>query len=96
MIQKNKLGVVVRDLTYEEKSNPNIDRGVFVENVELDGLAAKVGIRKGDIITYIGNRKIKNKQEFASAIDSASPDKAISIGLVRNGVQRFLSLRLTK
>ena len=94
--QRSPLDIRVRNLSFEEKSQKDIIFGVIVEEVELNGLAAKIGIRKGDIITSIGKVKIRNVKEFLRSLEAVERDKTIDIGLMRNGNQRFLTLRLPK
>ena len=95
--KSNDLGIVVRELTFEERREMNIGHGVLITEVNPEGLAAQQGIRKGDIITYLLNEKIRNTRELSSAIEKAkeNPDVAM-IGIVRDGVQTFRSLKLTK
>ena len=75
----------------------NIGLGVLITEGKLEGLAAQQGIRKGDIITYLLNEKIRNTRELSSAIEKAKENSDVAmIGIVRDGVQTFRSLKLTK
>ena len=95
--KSNDLGIVVRELTFEERREMNIGHGVLITEVNPEGLAAQQGIRKGDIITYLLNEKIRNTRELSSAIEKAKENSDVAmIGIVRDGVQTFRSLKLTK
>ncbi len=95
--KSNDLGIVVRELTFEERREMNIDHGVIITEVNPEGLAAEQGIRKGDIITYLLNEKIRNTRDLSSAIEKAKENFDVAmIGIVRDGVQTFRSLKLTK
>jgi serine protease Do len=95
--KSNDLGIVVRELTFEERREMNIDHGVIITEVNPEGLAAEQGIRKGDIITYLLNEKIRNTRDLSSAIEKAKENSDVAmIGIVRDGVQTFRSLKLTK
>ena len=95
--KSNDLGIVVRELTFEERREMNIGHGVLITEVNPEGLAAQQGIRKGDIITYLLNEKIRNTRELSSAIEKAKENSdVVMIGIVRDGVQTFRSLKLTK
>ena len=95
--KSNDLGIVVRELTFEERREMNIGHGVLITEVNPEGLAAQQGIRKGDIITYLLNEKIRNTRELSSAIEKAKENSDVAmIGIVREGVQTFRSLKLTK
>ena len=75
----------------------NIGHGVIITEVNPEGLAAEQGIRKGDIITYLLNEKIRNTRDLSSAIEKAKENSDVTmIGIVRGGVQTFRSLKLTK
>jgi len=95
--KSNDLGIVVRELTFEERREMNISHGVIITEVIPEGLAAEQGIRKGDIITYLLNEKIRNTRDLSSAIEKAKENSDVAmIGIVRDGVQTFRSLKLTK
>ena len=95
--KSNDLGIVVRELTFEERREMNIGHGVIITEVNPEGLAAEQGIRKGDIITYLLNEKIRNTRDLSSAIEKAKENSDVAmIGIIRDGVQTFRSLKLTK
>ena len=73
------------------------ESGILVIEVDPSGLAANQGILKGDVITYIGNRKIRSNRELTNTLEKAQKESnSVMIGIVRNGVQTFRSLKLTK
>ena len=91
------LGVVVRELTFEERREMKLGHGVLITEVNPEGLAAQQGIMKGDIITYLLNQKIRNSRDLSNAIEKAKENSDVTmIGIVRGGVQTFRSLKLTK
>ena len=95
--KSSDLGIVVRELTFEEKREMKLTHGVRVTEVNPEGLAAQQGVQKGDIITYLGNNKIRNNRDLSSALEKAKESSdAVMIGIVRNGIQTFRSLKLTK
>ena len=95
--KSSDLGVVVRELTFEERREMKLDHGVLITEVNPEGLAAQQGILKGDIITYLLNQKIRNSRDLSIAIEKAKENSDVAmIGLVRGGVQTFRSLKLTK
>ena len=91
------LGIVVKELSIEQKREWNLSHGMVVIEVDPSGLAANQGILKGDVITYIGNRKIRSNRELTNTLEKAQEESnSVMIGIVRNGVQTFRSLKLTK
>jgi len=69
-VKPGKLGVAVRPLTAEERKARGIDSGLVVEQV--DGPAAKAGIREGDVILAFGAEKVENPEQFRKLVDKAS------------------------
>jgi serine protease Do len=65
-----KLGVSVRPLTPDERKKQGIEGGVMVEQV--DGPAAKAGIRQGDVILAFGAEKVENAEQLKKLVDKAS------------------------
>jgi serine protease Do len=65
-----KLGVAVRPLTAEERKARGVDSGLVVEQV--DGPAAKAGIRQGDVILAFGAEKVESPEQFRKLVDKAS------------------------
>ena len=65
-----KLGVAVRPLSAEERKTLGVDAGVVVEQV--DGPAAKAGIRQGDVILAFGAAKVENPEQLKKLVDKAS------------------------
>ena len=93
----SEIGIVVRALNFEEKREMKLPHGVLVTEVNPQSLAASQGILKGDIITFIDSKKIKNSRDLTEALESAKENsKSVMIGIVRNGVQTFSSLKLSR
>ncbi|HTO50450.1 MAG TPA: PDZ domain-containing protein, partial [Burkholderiales bacterium] len=65
-----KLGVAVRPLSADERKALGVDAGVVVEQVE--GPAAKAGIREGDVILAFGATKVETPEQLKKLVDQAS------------------------
>jgi len=78
-----KLGMLVHELTDTHiKRFSHIEegaQGAIVQDIDPDGLAAKNGIRTGDLITVINGKKIHNVEECKRALDTAVEKKIINI-----------------
>ena len=57
-----KLGLAVSELTADQKKELNVATGVLVENAE--GVAARAGIRRGDVIMAVNNQDVKTADEL--------------------------------
>jgi serine protease Do len=84
-----KLGVAVRPLTSEEKSEVGHD-GLVVENAT--GPAARAGIRAGDVIVSVGATKVTTLEQLKRQIEKSGDHVALLIE--RNGQKIFVPVRV--
>jgi len=84
-----KLGVAVRPLTQDEKSEIGHD-GLVVENAT--GPAARAGIQAGDVIVSVGSAKVGSVDELKRQVDKAGGNVALLIE--RNGQKLFVPVRI--
>ncbi len=79
------LGLTVRDMTPQEKARLGVE-GVLVTAVVPGSPADHSGLRPGDIIIRVNNRKINNVREFNRALDRLrEAGKTKALLLVRRG-----------
>jgi serine protease Do len=90
-----RLAIEVADLTKEQKQQFNIEGGVAVVSVE-SGAAADAGIRRGDIISSINNKKVTDAKQFLDIAKKLPEDKAIPVLIQRGQGAIFLALRIEK
>jgi serine protease Do len=83
---KKPLGMTVQDITPEIARALELEEvtGVVVAGVEPDSPAARVDIRKGDVIQEVNRKPIKDVREFEQAIE-ASKDQENILFLIRRG-----------
>jgi serine protease Do len=86
---KGKLGVAVRPLTQDEKSEIGHD-GLVVENAT--GPAERAGIQAGDVIVSVGAAKVSSLEELKRQVDKAGGHVALLIE--RNGQKLFVPVRI--
>jgi serine protease Do len=77
-----RLGLGLNDLSEAQKKELQIPHGVVV--VEVQASAARVGIQRGDVITAINNRDVKNVEQFNQILSSYKPGQNVAL-LVRRG-----------
>lgn len=85
-IEEAYLGVFGYDkevIPYLE-SKLDLDSGVYVAEVSLDGPSAKSGVKVGDIITKIDDTKIEKMSELRRYIYSKNPNDEVTLTIVRN------------
>ena len=85
------LGLVVAELTDSQKREAKVKGGVRVEAVQ--DLAARAGIREGDIIVAIGNTEISSVKEFDAAVAKVDRSKAVPVLLRRGDLATYLLIR---
>jgi serine protease Do len=85
------LGLVVADLTDAQKKEMKIKGGVRVDGAA--DLAARAGIREGDVIIAIGNTEISNVREFDAAVAKVDRNKPIPVLLRRGELATYLLIR---
>ena len=93
------MGAELKPLTNGDRSRFNIDdsvSGVVVLSVVRGGLAAKNGLRKGDVISALNGVKVTTPKGIAAIIKDAKKAKqtTIPILLSRGNGARFMPFRL--
>jgi serine protease Do len=93
-VEETKLGLVVRDMTDEERASVDpAEQGVVVSRVST-GPAERAGIRTGDLILMLNNQKVANSDDFERLAAELPQGKAVSVLVQRQGNPIFLALKL--
>ena len=72
----------------------DITSGVIVIEPENNGPAFDAGILKGDVITKIGEYKVKNIAELRYYLYKYEPSEKIKVNIIRNGKEICLEIVL--
>ena len=92
----NRLGLMVSDLTAEEKEALQIVKGgVLVQNVG-NGIGKNAGILQGDVILRIANVVINDVTSFEKAIKELPVGKSVADLIQRRGSPAFIALKIDK
>ncbi len=83
-----KVGVITREMA--EEARLGRIRGVFVIEVQDNSTAAKVGLRRGDIITSTGNLSTTDTDELAEQLETVSPGDRLRIVVYRIGNRSYI------
>jgi len=78
----NALGLVVSDIPVERKQQLRLRNGVLVESAE--GVAARAGIRGGDIVMALNNQEVSSARQFAELVGKLDLSRT-AVLLVRRG-----------
>jgi serine protease Do len=90
------LGVLTTDLSPEDASRFDlpVDAGALVEQVVTGSGAANAGVRKGDIITALGDAKVESYGDLLGALRDYEPGDRVALTVFRDGEERKLQVTL--
>ncbi|MCY1349451.1 Periplasmic serine endoprotease DegP [compost metagenome] len=91
----NRLGVSVVELTDEQKKALDIQGGVVIKEV-LDGPAAMMGLRPGDVITHLNNQAISSAKTFTQIAKDLPKNRSVSMRVLRQGRASFITFKLAE
>lgn len=92
----NPLGLVVDDLTAEQRQQLGIkDEGVLV--TRITGLPARqAALQPGDIVLMVGKQKIKTAAEFNTAVKGVQPGDSVMLLVRRQDASLFVAVSVPK
>jgi serine protease Do len=85
-------GMGITDLTDAQRKELKVEGGVFVDNVQ--GAAARAGLRRGDVILAVNNQDIKSLEQFRQLMGSFEKGRIIALLVKRGGNSLYIPLRL--
>jgi serine protease Do len=90
------LGVLTTDLSPEDAGRFDlpIDSGALVERVVPGSAAWRAGVRKGDIITALGDARIVGYGDLLGALRDHEPGERVTLTVFRNGEVKKLEVTL--
>ncbi len=89
-------GLTVQSLTPELAQRLGYDEqepGVVVASVEATSLAARAGLRQGDLVVNVDGQAIRNLADFRGAMAKADSAKGVRLQMMREGNRRFVFLK---
>lgn len=72
------------------------DKGAEIITVTENGGAEKAGLKKGDVLTRIGDDKIEGPGDVTKAIRGKKPGEKVAITYLRDGKEQKATAELTK
>ena len=94
-----KLGMTLETVTPETAAKLNLasdTKGVAVTAVEPESLAAKVGLRPGDVIVSAGGKSVDSASAFNDTVSDKALAKGLRLQVLREGVSHFVIVRAEK
>lgn len=84
-------GLAISEITDAQKKELKIKGGVKVDTVE--GVAARSGLREGDVIVAIANTEIISVKEFEAALAKVDKSKTVTLLFRRGELAQFAVIR---
>jgi serine protease Do len=88
--QHGQLGLVLRPLTRQERSERSVDHGLVVEDV--GGPAARAGIQPGDVLLGIDGQPARSVDQVRSVV--RGHPKSVALLIDRDGQKIFVPVKL--
>jgi len=85
-----KLGLALRPLTREERSQAGLDRGLVVE--EVSGAAQRAGVQPGDIVMSVNGAPVTSVDQVRQSLKDKP--KTVALLVQRGDTQLFIPVRL--
>ena len=88
----------VNDLTRQQFGLSEDAKGVVIADLEQDSALAEQGVRPGDVIERVNDRKIANPGDVAKALQEAQADKrSVAVMLIESdGNDRFVAVQISQ
>jgi serine protease Do len=90
--ESNKIGLMLRELTPQQKKKLNGKNGLLV--VGAEGSAAQAGIRRGDVILAVNNNEAQSLEQFNKLIAAAQPGKTIALLVLRGDSTLYVPVKV--
>ncbi len=86
-VQRGFMGVTIKDITnqmFEDYNLSSMD-GVFLDKVNSGGAAEESGLKKGDIITFVNEVRVKSSPELQEQVALFRPGQKVKVIYLRSG-----------
>lgn len=97
-VQRGVLGIEGRELNTNaaKELGTNESQGFYIAGVTPNSGAEKAGLKKGDVIVKIDDRKINSFKDLTSYINIKRPNDVVNVTIIRNSKQKVVPVKLIK
>lgn len=97
-VHRGQIGVYLRTVTPDLAEGLKLPRnhGVLLEDVMPDSAADRAGLKVGEVVTSIGGKPVGDVKEFATMLFSYKIGGMAAIGVVRNGKEVTVEVKVTE
>jgi serine protease Do len=95
-VARGWLGVQIQPVTKEIADSLGLKSaaGALVAEPQAGGPAARAGLKSGDVITSVDSVQVKDPRDLARRIATMGPDKEVALGIIRDGKEQTVDLKL--
>ena len=93
-IERGFIGVLIADLTSDQKEIYTNKQGALISKVEGGKPADKAGLKIGDLVIKIDDQEIKSANDLKNYIGSKKPDSKLKITYERGGEIKTTDVKL--
>jgi serine protease Do len=86
------LGMSLTDLTEAQRKELKVEGGLLVG--EVQGAAARAGIRRGDIILAVNNQDVKSVEQFREQMGQVEKGRIVALLVRRGGNSLYIPFRV--
>lgn len=97
-VSRGWMGVAIQNVTEQLAKYYGIKetKGVYVAKVYEGDPADKAGIKVGDVIYLINDKKIDSSRDLTLTIASSSVGETVNVKLIRDGKEKTVKVKLSK
>ncbi len=97
-VSRGYIGVALRDVDADlvRSLNLTVNEGALIQDITGGSPAERAGLRPYDVIVSFEGQEIANDDELIREIAARSPGTAVSIGLLRDGRQLPVTVKLAE
>jgi serine protease Do len=90
-----QLGMTVGDITpqVQRELELDADKGVVVKDLEPSGLAARAGLRVGDLVLSVNGQEVRNSKGFAASVKSIKSGGVMRLQIQRGEAKVYVALK---
>jgi putative serine protease PepD len=88
----SQIGVSVADAPSGTDGAPGL--GALIQSVQSGGPAAKGGLKQGDVVTKVDDRRVTDADSLIVAIRSHDPGQTVTLTVTRSGSQKAIKVTL--
>ncbi|MEN9724933.1 MAG: hypothetical protein RLZZ98_442 [Pseudomonadota bacterium] len=89
----NRIGLLLRDLTPQQKKKLNGKGGLMV--VDVQGLAAQAGIRRGDVVLGLNNTEVQSLDQFNKQLAAIASGKTVAVLIQRGDNTLYVPIKVS-